>query len=72
MISGSPRVMANGVGVARAGDLHICPLPGHGTTPIVSGSSRVMADGMPVAYEGCVTGCGATLIASATIVEVTP
>lgn len=72
MISGSPRVTANGVGVARAGDLHVCPIPGHGITPIINGSSRVMADGAPVAYEGCTTGCGAALIASATTVEVEP
>ncbi|UZX16565.1 PAAR domain-containing protein [Thermus sp. PS18] len=73
VISGSFRVIANGAGVARQGDLHVCPLPGHSTTPIVSGSSRVLADGLPVAYAGCVTGCGAVLQASpGTTVEVEP
>lgn len=73
VITGSVRVLANGAGVARQGDMHVCPLPGHGTTPIVNGSSRVLVEGRPAAYDGCVTGCGAVLQASpGTTVEVGP
>ena len=57
---------------ATVGDLHVCPLPGHGVTPIVEGSGRVMIEGRPAAYAGCRTGCGAALIPSQTAVEVEP
>lgn len=40
IITASENVNADGIGVAREGDLHSCPIPGHGVTPLVSGSTR--------------------------------
>ncbi|MGO2240622.1 MAG: PAAR domain-containing protein [Halomonas sp.] len=47
--------------VARQGDLHSCPIQGHGTTEIVTGSPSKVA-GQPVARVRDKTGCGATII----------
>ncbi len=44
------------------GDLHSCPIQGHGVTPIVSGCSVNATDqGKPIAIQGSVAGCGAVL-----------
>lgn len=44
------------------GDLHSCPIPGHGITPIVSGTALdANTNGKPIAIEGSVAGCGAVL-----------
>lgn len=49
-------------GVCCLGDSHSCPIPGHGTKPIVSGcSSTATAQGKPLAIKGAVAGCGAIL-----------
>lgn len=53
--------MVNGIPAARKGDLHSCPLKGHGVTPIVTGSARVMIEGKPAARVGDRTGCGAAI-----------
>ncbi|MFP5390528.1 MAG: PAAR domain-containing protein [Gammaproteobacteria bacterium] len=53
-----------GKGVARMGDKTSCPIPGHGTNPIVTGDQTCIIDGKPVARHGDKTSCGATLIAS--------
>jgi Uncharacterized conserved protein len=37
---------------ARQGDMHVCPLPGHGTTPIASSSTDVSINGMGSARVG--------------------
>lgn len=47
--------------IARKGDLHSCPIQGHGATEIVSGSPS-QVEGRPVARVGDKTGCGATII----------
>lgn len=51
--------------IARTGDLHFCPLPGHGVTPIVTGEPWVTVAGQSVACTDDETGCGAALIGSA-------
>ena len=55
---------SGGIGIARVGDKVSCPLPGHGTCPIVSGDTSCIIDGKPVARHGDKTSCGAVLIAS--------
>ena len=50
--------------VARLGDKVTCPIPGHGTCPIVTGDFTLIVDGKPVAREGDKTSCGAVLIPS--------
>jgi len=59
----------SGKPAARLGDSTVCPLPGHGSTPINAGSPDVLLDGQPAARLGDPTGCGATLAAgcSATV-----
>jgi uncharacterized Zn-binding protein involved in type VI secretion len=44
------------------GDLHVCPIPGHGVTPIVTGSLDTITEGLPNARVGDITGCGAVIV----------
>ncbi|MEE5102382.1 polymorphic toxin type 44 domain-containing protein [Pseudomonas alliivorans] len=46
---------------ARLGDKHLCPIPGHGITPIASASSDVNINFMGSARVGDTCGCGAVL-----------
>ncbi|MGN7742372.1 polymorphic toxin type 44 domain-containing protein [Pseudomonas sp. 22526] len=46
---------------ARLGDKHVCPLPGHGTTPIVSASGDININAMGAARVGDTCGCGAVI-----------
>lgn len=46
---------------ARLGDMHVCPLPGHGTSPIVSASSATQINFLGTARVGDVCGCGAVI-----------
>jgi uncharacterized Zn-binding protein involved in type VI secretion len=62
IITGAMRTVVNGMPVARFGDLHACPIPGHGITPIVTGSLDTTTEGMPNARIGDVTGCGAVIV----------
>jgi uncharacterized Zn-binding protein involved in type VI secretion len=62
IITASSDVLANDIGVARQGDLHSCPIPGHGITAITTGSPDTDANGQPVARIGDTCGCGATLV----------
>ncbi len=47
--------------VARVGDHHSCPIPGHGVTAIITGSPKVRSEGSLVAAITSVTGCGAKI-----------
>jgi len=69
IISASEDVIVNGIGIARMGDLHSCPIPGHGITPIVTASQTVMANGNGVARVGDQAGCGAIISAGSPNVE---
>ncbi|NNB46280.1 PAAR domain-containing protein [Pseudomonas chlororaphis] len=46
---------------ARLGDKHVCPLPGHGTTPIASASGDIDINFMGAARVGDTCGCGAVI-----------
>ena len=52
--------------VARRGDLHSCPLPRHGITPIVTASSKVRSERKAVAGITSVCGCGAVITTGST------
>jgi uncharacterized Zn-binding protein involved in type VI secretion len=56
----------SGKPAARVSDPTACPIPGHGSNPIVAGSPDVLFDNLPAARMGDPTGCGSTL-ASAVI-----
>lgn len=62
IITGATRTYANGKPIARVGDLHSCPITGHGVTPIVTGNVAVLVEGSPAARVGDSTGCGATIV----------
>lgn len=70
IISGASRTTVNGMSAARKGDLHSCPLKGHGVTPIVTGSASVMIEGRPAVRVGDRTGCGAVITSGSPNVEV--
>jgi len=63
IITAAARTMVNGLPVARMGDLHACPIPGHGVTPIVTGSATTLTEGQPNARIGDMTACGAVIVA---------
>lgn len=46
---------------ARLGDMHACPVPGHGITPIASASENISINAMGAARVGDVCGCGAVI-----------
>ncbi|WP_028681600.1 polymorphic toxin type 44 domain-containing protein [Pseudomonas chlororaphis] len=46
---------------ARLGDKHVCPLPGHGTTPIACASADININFMGAARVGDTCGCGAVI-----------
>jgi uncharacterized Zn-binding protein involved in type VI secretion len=62
IISSAARTMVNGIPVARMGDLHVCPIPGHGVTSIVTGSATTLTEGQPNARIGDMTACGAVIV----------
>jgi len=62
IITAAIRTVVNGRPLARMGDLHACPIPGHGVTPIVTGSLDTITEGMPNARIGDVTACGAVIV----------
>ena len=61
MISASGRFTVNGKPVCVDGDIHECPIRGHGNTP-VSSSSKTTTGGKSVVRVGDKAGCGATLV----------
>ena len=62
IISCCNKTFSEGRLVARVGDMHSCPIPGHGVTPIVTGSPDTFTEGKPTARSGSITGCGASII----------
>ena len=70
IITASGGFTCEGAVVAVVTDLHSCPIPGHGVTPIVSGSPQWVGKGNAVARGdgggGSAAGCGAILVGGAT------
>lgn len=56
------KTIAEGILIARVGDMHYCPIPEHGVTPINSGSPDHIVERMKCARTGSITGCGASII----------
>ena len=42
-------------------DMHVCPIKGHGSSPITPNGSSILVEGKPIARVGDVTGCGAVI-----------
>lgn len=71
MIGASTDVKADGIGISRAGDIHQCPIPGHGSTPMSSTSTRKV-NGRSVVRAGIdAAGCGARIVSGSPTVKVT-
>ena len=64
IITAAIRTIVNGIPVARMMDFHVCPIPGHGVTPIVTGSLTTITEGQPNARVGDIVGCGAMIVTS--------
>lgn len=65
----------SGKPAARVTDPTACPLPGHGTNPIVAGSPNVLFDGLPAARQSDVSACGSPIacaVASTVIINGLP
>lgn len=60
IISASANVKANGLGVARQGDMHQCPISGHGTTPLTAITTKTK-NGQLLITVGATAGCGAVI-----------
>lgn len=56
------KTLAEGKLIARVSDLHSCPIPGHGVTPIITGSPNHIVEGEHCARTTSITGCGASII----------
>ena len=61
MTASGYNVLAEGVPVAVNGDLHECPIPFHGITPVFT-ANNVLINGEIVLTVGAIAGCGAMLI----------
>lgn len=71
IITGSSEVTADGIPVARTGDLHSCPIEGHGITPMYS-SSTVVNGGVGLIRAGMdYAGCGALIVSGAPDISAT-
>jgi len=62
IVTGASRTFVNRRPLARLGDLHACPILGHGVNPIVTGSPDTFTEGRPNARIGDVTACGAVIV----------
>lgn len=65
VVSASSTMYVRGNLVALLGDLVACPIPFHGTNPIIEGSPEWTSDGRPVVVDGCRSQCGCRVISSA-------
>lgn len=59
IISGSPDTFDNGLAVARAGDLHDCPI--HRITPLIPSTTKTYVNGRLVITVGAKAACGAVI-----------
>lgn len=66
MISASAGFTNSGVRVCVDGDMHVCPIKGHGTTPI-SASSSAKSDGNKIARVGDTAACGASIVSGGSV-----
>ena len=61
MITATGTFHVNGKQACVSGDVHACPIPGHGQSPVTS-SISLNNNGKPVIHVDCVAGCGAVMI----------
>jgi uncharacterized Zn-binding protein involved in type VI secretion len=61
MITASGKAKNRGLNICVNGDLHVCPINGHGTTPVTATSGYTSSGGKKVVRVGDKAGCGATI-----------
>lgn len=62
IITSCQKTKAEGKLIARVQDLHSCPIPRHGITPIITGSQDYIVENQQCARSTSKTGCGASII----------
>lgn len=68
MVTATGNFTANDIEGCVDGDMHQCPIQGHGTTPVTSTSSS-QAEDRGVLRTGDQAACGATIITGAVGIE---
>lgn len=64
VITASATHTIGGIGIARMGDMVVCPIPSHGINAIVEGTANYLIGGRMVALQGHRCACGCTLIST--------
>jgi uncharacterized Zn-binding protein involved in type VI secretion len=64
IVASGGRFINRGIKVALDGDLHVCPIQGHGTTIVTSTSNASNVQGKRIVRDGDRAVCGAIMIAS--------
>ncbi len=70
MVTASGDTNANGWPLCRSGDLHQCPIPGHGTTPVNASQGTARCNGAGILQLGDTAGCGASIVSCSPNVNV--
>ena len=63
IITASSDVLTDGIGAARNGDSHQCPIIGHGVTVLTGTGATLIDGGRARVRVGDVAGCGAAITA---------
>jgi len=61
MITADAHYKADGIQACVNGDLHSCPIPGHGVTSVSASTSITSSNGKKILRVGDVAGCGAVI-----------
>lgn len=61
MVTAGGKPLVNGLQLCVSGDLHVCPIRGHGTTAVSGTTEKFYSNGKKVLRVGDVAGCGAVL-----------
>jgi len=69
IIASAGRFKNRGIKTAVHGDMHVCPIRGHGTTSVTATSRSFRVGSVRVVVEGDQAQCGAAMIASNTDVK---
>lgn len=59
IVTGTSKVLINGIPQSRIGDVHLCPI--HGANVIVGGAPHAVGDHSPTARIGDPCACGAVI-----------
>lgn len=60
IVTGTPRILINGIPQSRIGDVHVCPI--HGANVIVQGAPHAVGSASPTARIGDACACGAVIV----------